>query len=61
MSITLVNDRGRPLCRDLDCDVEVAKVGKYCSAHDWVVNRWLEKSRRQLEEYKRKAAERKAA
>jgi hypothetical protein len=48
------SDRGRPLCRDEHCDVEITSTEKFCAAHSWQMNQWLKKSRQILERCKAK-------
>jgi hypothetical protein len=43
-----LSDRGRPLCRDEHCDVEITSTEKFCAAHSWHMNEWLKKSRKIL-------------
>jgi hypothetical protein len=49
------DSRNRPLCKDLDCDVEVSPEQKYCAAHSWFVKKWLEKSKAMLERLRNEA------
>jgi hypothetical protein len=43
-----ISDRGRPLCREVVCDVEINPFEKYCAAHHYMIDRWLKKSREVL-------------
>jgi hypothetical protein len=48
IAMTKKSHRGRPLCKDQACDVEVAPERKYCDAHQWRIVTWLETSQKQL-------------
>lgn len=46
--MTKKSHRGRPLCKDLRCDVEIGPGQKYCSAHQWQIMSWLGTSKKLL-------------
>lgn len=47
-----LSHKGRPICMDENCTVEIAPTQKYCDAHNYLLNKWLKKSREQLASYR---------
>lgn len=41
--------RGHPVCRDVSCDVEITPPQIYCEGHKWTIEKWLKRSRIELE------------
>jgi len=39
-------------CRDEECTVRLERGVRFCEAHDWMIQRWLQKSREMLERIK---------
>ncbi len=35
-------------CRDEECNVRLNPGVRYCEAHDWLIEKWLKKSREML-------------
>ncbi len=47
------NYRGRPVCRGIDCDIEVCEGVKYCEFHQYELDYWLRHSRELLQAVKK--------
>lgn len=52
-----LSERGRPLCKEDVCGVEISATKQFCSGHEYMLKRWLEKSRTLLEKIKRVSIE----
>jgi hypothetical protein len=42
--MTKMSHRGRYLCKDMDCSVEIENGQKYCNGHRYLISRWIRKS-----------------